>query len=218
MKCLSFCVAVLTLSALPLSASVVPYSDPAGQGNQAWPGNLALDFNVNSPVLVTELGVFNTSGTGMINGSIQVVIYNTLNDSEVTPVVTFHGTYTPGALGFDVFQPIAPVTLPVGSYQVDAVGFSATDLDGNRNYGTTGPVLNDDGGRLTFTGAAWDGNTILDHPPSCPGCAFPQTQFDAGTFVIGSPTVVPEPAFAWVLAPGLCALVILARRRRALRA
>src|SRR5208282_1595148 len=48
-------------------SAVIPYSDPAGQGNQSYSGNLALKFNVNSPVAILELGVFDANvadGTG----------------------------------------------------------------------------------------------------------------------------------------------------------
>src|ERR1700678_4030672 len=72
-------------------AGVIPYSDPAGQGTQDFGGNLALTFNVLSPITVVDLGVFNAAGNGIITGSISVAIYNTSTDTIVTPVVTFSG-------------------------------------------------------------------------------------------------------------------------------
>jgi hypothetical protein len=153
-------------------AGVIPYSDPAGQGTQDFGGNLALTFNVLSPITVVDIGVFNAAGNGNISGSISVAIYNTGTDTMVTPVVTFSGAYTP--VGFDVFQAIAPVVLGAGSYEIDAVGFSAADLNGNLNTGSsTGPILNNDGGALSFTGAAYDGSVTLDGPATCPTCQAP---------------------------------------------
>ena len=178
-------------------------------------GNLALTFTVNSPITVNALGVFNALGDGTINGSIHVVIYNTDLDVEVTPEVAFSGTYPLGGLGYDVFQSITPVTLQAGSYEVDAVGFGSSDSNGNLNTGSSsGPILNNLGGAITFTGAAWDYSTTLDYPTTCPTCIGPvASQFDAGTFA----ATVPEPSFYENLGAfgvGLGGLLFAVRRRR----
>jgi hypothetical protein len=189
--------------ALSVRADIVPYNDPGKQGTQSWGGNLALNFNVLSPINVTGLGIFNASGSGTISGTIQVVIYNTGTSTQVTPVATFHGNYTPSALGFDVFQSISPVLLGVGSYQVDAVGFNSIgDPNGNINTGSsTGPLLNS-GGSLSFTGAGYDASSTLDNPTTCVGCqATPAqySQFDAGTFEFLPASSTPEPASIFLL-------------------
>ena len=97
------------IGVLPVHASTIAYNDPSGQGTQAWPGNLALLFNVLSPITVTSLGVYNASGSGVITGTIQVAIYDLGTNLAVTPVVTFNGTYSTAGFGFDVFQAIVPV-------------------------------------------------------------------------------------------------------------
>jgi hypothetical protein len=200
------------VGALSVHASTIAYSDPAGQGSQDWGGNLGLNFDVISPIYVTALGVFDASGVGVITGPIQVVIYNAAG-SQLTPVETFQGSYTP--VGFDVFQTITPVFLGPGSYQVDAVGFSRSDQNGNLNTGSsTGPVLNTGGGLLSFTGAGWDSSTVLDHPSTCATCqAMPaqERQFDAGTFQF---TGVPEPATFALFGCGFLGLAAILRRRR----
>jgi hypothetical protein len=191
------------------------YTDPARQGSQAWGGNLALNFNVLSPITVTELGVFNASGTGTITGPIEVVIYNTGTNTAVTPEVTFLGNYTPAGLGFDVFQAITPVVLGVGSYEVDAVGFSASDLNGNLNTGSSsGPILNNFDGSLAFSGASWDSSPVLDDPSSCNSCFSPppgSSQFDAGTF---GTDPVPEPSSLLLFGTGILGLGMMAFRRK----
>jgi hypothetical protein len=189
--------------------NIAAYTDPAHQGDQAWGGNLALNFNVTSPITVTELGVFNASGTGTITGPIEVVIYNTGTNTAVTPVVTFMGNYTPAGLGYDVFQAITPVVLGIGSYEVDAVGFSASDLNGN---GGSGPILNNLAGAVAFTGASYDGSHVLDDPTSCPGCnlAHSSSQFDAGTFTAN----VPEPSTLLLFGSGVLGLGMMAFRRK----
>lgn len=198
-------------------ADTVAYTDPAGQGTQNWPGNLALNFNVLSPISVTQLGVFNASGSGTITGTIQVAIFNTVTHTQVTPVVTFHGNYTPAGLGFDLFQAITPVLLGIGSYEVDAVGFSGADLNGNLNTGSSsGPILNSLAGSLAFNGASYDASTVLDDPLTCAGCQSSPTQsrqFDAGTFAA---TAVAEPGTLILLCGGLMGLAVAFRRKSAL--
>jgi len=200
------------------ASSNIAYTDPANQGTQAWGGNLALDFNVISPITVTDLGVFNASGNGTIAGTIQVVIYNLGTNTQVTPIVTFHGNYAPAGLGFDVFQSIAPVVLQPGTYQVDAVGFSGVDLNGNLNTGSSsGPLLNG-GGKLVFNGAAWDYSTVLDEPLTCDTCQplpAQDSQFDVGTLMFGA-TPVPEPgAFAFYGYGVIAMITVLLRRKLA---
>jgi len=218
MKRLSVFFGLLALAGtVPARADNIAYTDPASQGAQGYGDNLALNFNVLSPTTVTELGVFNASGSGTITGTIQVVIYNTATNTAVTPVVAFSGNYTPAGLGYDVFQAITPVVLGVGSYEVDAVGFSASDPNGNMSIGSSGPKLNDFAGSVAFTGASYDGSPTLDDPLSCPGCAlFPaqNAQFDAGTF--GNTTVatsVPEPSSLLLFGTGVLGLGMMAFRR-----
>jgi len=215
-RLLAFAVLFVLAGGMVAYADIVSYNDPAHQGTQTFGGNLALTFNVNSPVTIDALGVFNASGTGVVTGPIQVVIYDTTTNQEVTPVVTFSGTYTPAALGYDVFQSITPVVLGPGSYEVDAVGFGSPDSNGNLNTGSSsGPMLNNFGGALTFTGAAWDYSGTLDDPTTCSTCQpmpAQASQFDAGTF-----SVVPDASFYEVLGVlGVCmaGFLFVVRRRR----
>jgi hypothetical protein len=195
----------------PASAAIIAYTDPANQGiSYDYVGNIALQFNVNSPISVTALGVFNAFGDGVINGTVQVVIYNTISNIAVTPVATFHGSYISAGLGYDVFQSINPVILGVGSYEVDEVGLSGLfgnlDYNGNQTHGSSGPVLNNGGGLLTFNGAIYSNLTTLGEPQknggSCSGCnplPSQSSQFDAGTFQYqGASSAVPEPS-TWVM-------------------
>jgi len=147
-----------------------------------------------------------------------VAIFNTVTNTEVTPVVTFHGNYAPAGLGFDLFQAITPVVLGVGSYEVDAVGFSGSDLNGNLNTGSSsGPILNNGAGSLAFTGASWDSSTSLNDPLACVTClTLPKqsSQFDAGTFSYTA-VATPEPGTLALLGMGLIGLAVAFRRKSA---
>jgi hypothetical protein len=96
------------------------------------------------PAHAVTIAYTDPAGTGTIAGTLQVAIFNTDTNTQVTPTATFHGSST--LIGFDVFQAITPVTLGPGNYLADAVGFSASDLNGNINFSGTGPTLNTGGG------------------------------------------------------------------------
>jgi hypothetical protein len=209
--------ALVLLGVASANASIIAYSDPAN-GDQSWTGNLGLTFDVVSPITVVDLGVFDSTGTGIISGPIQVVIYDTTTNTEVTPVVSFSGDYSSSQIGNDVFQSITPVDLAVGSYEVDAVGFNGFNLNGNLMFTGFGPVLNTGGGLLMFTGAAYDYATSLDEPWTCTGCVpapSPQNQlFEAGTFEYQpAASDVPEPGSFGLAAAGFIGLAAILRYR-----
>jgi len=204
----------LALAAVANAGTII-YTDHAGDGNQnpGFPGNLAYNFDVNTSITVTALGVFNADGTGTITGPIKVAIFNDTTDTEVTPEVTFSGTYTPAGEGYDVFQSIAPVILAPGHYQVVAVGFGV-DPNGNLTFPNAGPrvTLNDAGGAITFTGSAFDFNATLDSPDTCDACVDATHQWNAGTFQIADNSAAPEPGSMALIGLGLAGAALLRRR------
>jgi hypothetical protein len=157
----------LAISPAALADSLSPvYVDPADQGIQNWGGNLANFFVVNTPVTVIALGAFNADGSGTINGSITVGLYDVTTAAPAGQTATFSGSgYT--KVDNDLFQPITPVTLQPGLYEVDAVGFSSSDLNGNQNNGSShGPYLNTLGGAISFPYgySTYDNSPTLDYP------------------------------------------------------
>jgi len=189
---------------LPAKAETLAYTDGYNTNLLVYnPSlNLALTFDVNTPVSVTALGVFNASGSGTITGPVEVAIFQDSGaGTQVTPTVTFAGNYTPVGSGYDVVQTITAVILQPGAYLVDEWGLNtAADPAGDQYYGSIGPTLNDGGGLLTFTGALADYTGAFDNPflngDACSGCATAPavySEFDAGTFEF-SATIVPEPS------------------------
>jgi hypothetical protein len=83
--------------------------------------------------------------------------------------------------------------LPVGHYSVVAVGFNATDLNGNETIpGWQTSVQNTGVGLISFVGTGrYDSNTSLDFPTTVPS-GTPTNVFNAGTFqfqALAAPTI-----------------------------
>lgn len=210
---------LLIAGAAALRADIA-YTDSANQGNIDIAGNIALLFNVDSPISVTALGAFTANGSGTFTTPVDVVIYNTGTNTAVTPVATFQGSYAPAGLGFDVFQAITPVTLAPGSYEVDEIGlgclFNCSQEFGNQAHGSAGPILNTGGGLITFDGAAYNefSDLVAPVPGDCIGCnTLPaqSSQFDAGTFEFGAAAVVatPEPSYFLIVGLGIVLLSLV---------
>jgi hypothetical protein len=202
MKKLSVLAALFVLASGLQAYSQVVVSDGTSQGNQAFGGNLDLIFVVNSPITVTYLGVFDNGSSTIAAGTnidVGLLYYGPLAGSPVNTVVTSavfnsSGTYTD--VGNDAFQAITPVTLLPGRYNLDAVGFNASDLNTS-----TAATLNTLSGALTFVGSynggAYDTSSSLDYPDS--GSAAPAYVYNAGTFAIGSlSSTVPEGGASWL--------------------
>ena len=217
MKKLSVLAALFVLASGLQAYSQVVVSDGTSQGNQAFGGNLDLIFVVNSPITVTYLGVFD-NGSPTIAGTIDVGLYyygpiggSPVNTVVASAVFNSSGTYT--SVGNDEFQAIAPLLLAPGRYNLDAVGFNASDLNGNAGSCNVSPycgypgntstaaTLNTLSGALTFVGSynggAYDTSSSLDYPDS--GSAAPAYVYNAGTFAIGSlSSTVPEGGASWL--------------------
>ena len=183
------------------------YDAAAGlSGNQAWGGTLGLNFKVVSPIKVSALGTFDSSG-----GAITKDIYGVIFDSSghaVTPVLDFFNTTDPTGAAY-VFKALpSAVVLPAGMYQVATWGYDAEYMDFN-NGGPGGPVTFDTfGGRLQALSSAYGGGagafaTIAD---------VGTTRYGAGSFLAAP---APEPATWSLMLFGFGAMGAFARRRRA---
>ncbi len=175
-------VAVFLLSALIVSGQVVAYDATVQPGNQAWTGNLGLDFDVTTrPIIVTALGAFDNNGDGF-TGTVTVQIFNRDTQAPVGPSVSLSGTNGTLVNGNRLLS-VPSFQLAAGHYSVVAVGFNATDLNGNVSVGPPYTASTENGGGLiSFVGSGrYDSNTALDFPATVPP-GLPSNPFLAGTF------------------------------------
>jgi hypothetical protein len=210
--------ALVLSAAVTAKADSVIYSDPADVGNQGYVGALGQDFTVNSPITITQLGVFD-SGQDGIAGTIRVAIFSS-NGTQVTPTLTFTSTTTGTTLiGGDLFLTLStPITLAPGSYSLTTLGWGPSDPDGNASCtagcnGAAGasftpPTLNTDGGAITFTGVGFT-SPVLEYVG--PVGTYPANQYDAGSFIVST----PEPGVMLSLMLGLGLLLFIGYRRQA---
>jgi hypothetical protein len=149
-------------------ADFIAYNTPNKGGNQGWGGNLGLDFDVNTPIVVTQLGTFN-HGQGTFGPSTTIIVAlwsrhhtgSTPNDTESDtagaplPLATMaFYQYDPGTLvGNYAFKPLATaLTLQPGSYTISAHGYNGDDLNGNEDIPNFSVATDDGGGLISFVG------------------------------------------------------------------
>ena len=171
------------------------------RGNQSFEGSLGMDFVVNQTVKITELGVFDSNGSGL-RRAIQSQLWQ--RDDNGTPrdfsddrgvrivaEISFSPESEGTLIGGSRFKALEqPVTLAPGAYSIVAFGYGSRE--GNRN-GEGAPVgLTDSGGGLiSFVGSSRFGDPG-QFPATVDGG--PANRYAAGTFRFSS--AEPLPPFA----------------------
>ncbi len=207
----------------PLATNeVISYLSPAGKaGSSSFNGSLGVDFDVQNPIHVTRLAVFDDNCNGL-KGTLTARIYNRTNQ-EVLATLEFTPE-DPGVLIEGLrFKPLPqPLELGIGFAGVaQADGFSeddryaSSDGDTNRVFWT----LHDGNGSLKFVGTSRYGMTagafpdIADGgpaarfmaasflyqttPPQKPGTPTLRAQLppeDAAVSLVWDPVLIPLPA------------------------
>jgi PEP-CTERM motif len=212
---------IAALSVVPVAhGGTIAYGSDIQIGNQTYTGSLGLDFNVDSPIDIIRLGVFDSGGDG-IAGTLSVAIFDRNTQSVVGPQLNF-SSFLPGLLiGGYRFQDLeTSLTLDAGQYSVVAWGFGVSDRNGNvgcngLNVTTctgdsiTGPLMDDGGGLISFVGPNRFGATAGAYPATLETDSL-SNRYLAGTFEFNA---VPEPGTLGVAGLLLVALGIWRRRR-----
>ena len=165
-----------------------PYLVPAGTiGNQAYNGSLGIDFNVNTPIVVTQLGVFDSGSNGLAV-PITARLYNRDTQAQLTSLVFAAGSgATSGTLvGGSRFLTLAtPISLPAGFRgTIVAENYQGSEPNGNTFGGGAAWTTDSGSGTISFVGGARYGSLGL-FPTNVD--AGPVNRYAAGTFKFTPP-------------------------------
>jgi SdrD B-like domain/FG-GAP repeat len=165
---------------------------PAGTvGQNPFTGSVGLDFNVNQPITITQLGVFDSGQTGL-KQTLTAYLYDRTTKQLLAKVVFNPGEGT--LIGGSRFKPLdQPLTLPAGFQgTIVADGFGPNQLFSSYQPGLPNAgvqpswSVNNIGGRLSFVGAR-SGFTAGQFPDGVDvGIPVPYA-YAAGTFLVDHP-------------------------------
>jgi hypothetical protein len=166
---LSIFIVLLMFTSILTNAQCTSFSGATGTdnvGSQPFTGRLGMRFTVNSPIIVSQLGAFD-SGQDGFNSTISVAIV----DASGSVVVPASGTPLSliGVIGtyvgpFQMVGGFPSVTLAPGNYTVVAYGYGPTEMNGNSNLGDALAITNDGGGLITHVDSPWDGTAAMGVP------------------------------------------------------
>jgi hypothetical protein len=176
----------------------IAYNVPAGTlGNQNANAPLGMDFDVNTAILVTRLGVFDSGSDGLAV-PLTARIFNRTTQGEIV-----HLDFTledPGELveGSRFKDLVPPLSLQTG-FSGTMVGEGYNDLELNGNLGQPGPPVGlslDNGGcAVRFVGGGRFGTLLGTFPSN--GDSGPPNRYAAGTFEFKidktPPPLPPDP-------------------------
>jgi uncharacterized repeat protein (TIGR01451 family) len=159
---------LMTTNTYAVIPTFTAYTDKS-PGNQAYGGNLGNDFTVNTPIVVTALCAFNSTGNAFAAGTtINVGIFSITTTMQVGSSATFtNGSPGTSVSTYDRCMTLGtPIFLPAGNYSIVANGFNSNDLNGNSNIGGfAGATTDTGGGLITFsTNGRYDASATLDLP------------------------------------------------------
>lgn len=188
----------------------IAYDYPVSIGNQSvYNGSLGMDFDVNTTITITSLGVYDSGADGL-GRQITAYIYNRNTATAVATLVFDIGNTGTLVNGQRFLTLTTPLVLTVG-FQGSIVAENYGDLEPNmNNVPGSLSTLNDGGGAISFVGTARYGD--LGSFPGNPDFG-PVNRYGAGTFIFEpADTTIPEPSTGLLLAAGLLGLAWMRRR------
>jgi hypothetical protein len=200
------------------AADTIAFNQTGQVGNQTGgPYDLGSYFTVNAPIVVTDLGAFDPTGTGL-TANVFVSIYQIGNSTPlVSKSLTAANTHSVAGSEYEFLNGGVDVNLAPGNYIVVGSNFGAATVVDNNSCCADGvfPITNSDGGALSFPTFGTDNagafGSFNGSSPTLPTSADTHTYL-AGTFTF----VTPEPStLAALCGLGVVGLVALARRRAA---
>ncbi|MEC9037004.1 MAG: hypothetical protein VX588_09295, partial [Verrucomicrobiota bacterium] len=175
-------------------------------GNQEFAGSLGMDFEVNSEIVVTDLGAFDSGSDGLFQ-FITVELWTRDGGSGIEVIATESFDQDDEGIldGGHRFKALNnPVALEPGSYTIVAYGYGPGEPNVNvggqpaENFGLS---ADDAGGAITFVGGSRWGDAG-SFPANVDGG--PEQRYGAGSFKVASEDEdedeIPD---AWEIANGL---------------
>jgi hypothetical protein len=203
-----FGISVCGFSAAPAFADVLQTSN-ASVGNQAYSG-VGLEFNVNSPINVAALGIYDGGQNGII-GSLTADLMTI--GGVIVASATFNSSGSYSLIGNYAFQDIEPITLGIGSYYLMGYGWTSGDLEHNSNIDGPADTFNTLGGSVSFVQAVWGEGS--DAPGTLPthtsGPDFPDFFSSAN---LSTAATTPEPSTWAMMVLGFAGVGFMAYRRK----
>ena len=139
---------------LPVQAQTIAYDVPAGTiSNQFITNPLGMDFNVNSTINVTALGVFDSGQDGLAFAT-PVYIYDRNTQHSVVSLIIPAGTATTLIHGSRFVNLPSAFTLNAGFQGSIVEDPNTTDGNFNGGGGVTTATLNTGGGLISFVGVS----------------------------------------------------------------
>lgn len=159
----------------------IAYLAPAASGNQAFGGSLGLDFDLDNPIVVKRLGVFDDGADGL-KLPLTARIYNRETREVVAEVAFAPGEGEPiEGMRFKALEP--PLRLEAGFkgvMQADGYGAGERLLNSNGDTNLVLWTLHDGNGSIRFVGSSRYGLTAGAFPDVLDGG--PAARFAAGSF------------------------------------
>jgi len=173
-------------------SGIMAYGNLAGaNGTSPLAFSYGHDFVVNSRMMVTHLGVFDSGANGL-SRTLTAELWSRNGDSGLRQTLLQFTQADPGALvGSNRLKPLpTPLVLDPGDYTVVAHGYGSGEAAGNEGFGGPGSefkTLDDGGGVVSFVGSRL-GTT----PGFFPTIAEPASAnyYSAGTFLFESASVL----------------------------
>jgi hypothetical protein len=199
-------------------AGYIAFDVAAGTvGNQNVFGEaLGLDFDVNSAITITRLGVFDSGGDGL-NSVLTAQLYDRDTGLAVSTVTfaTGSGAGSGTLIGGSRFLDVAPLTLQAGFHgSIVVSGYN----DAEMNYNTFGGVnttqtTDSGGGLISFVGyGRYSGGPGNVYPTIVDGG--PDNRYDAGTFEFEAAAAPAPGGLTLAAVTALCLAGYAWRRRR----
>jgi hypothetical protein len=223
------------------AAEIVALSPTVSSGTQNFNNLFGIDFNANQAVNLTQLGVFDNGGDGVLNTNTptQPIVIQLWNRDTGVALATMsfgggagNGTAVTAGAGKVFFKPLAtPLTLTAGGHYYVSEDFGGTEQFGNvGNAGYTVATPDTGGGLISFVGkgrasnvhnamfngndAASGGTSTATAPPATTNGfidAGPANRYTGPNFQFEA---APTPDPGTTALAGVAAAAALARRRR----